>query len=131
MIFSECQLYSNRYQKGGIPLLCSDINGPPSSVNCKSCGGNSTFEFQIMPQLVYLLQQESMRSKSIALPQSPAANTTISELMSILGDDKDLQVVEFGTVLVYTCDNSCWINTDSNTKQNSFREETVLVQPGT
>ena len=111
-----------RYQKGGVPLLSSDINIPPPSVDCISCGGNSTFEFQIMPQLVYLLQ-ESMGHYTSAL-ELPGDNTLKS-----LEIDSYLKVVEFGTVLVYTCDKSCWI--DNNLEQNCFKEEVVCVQPET
>ncbi|XP_043350928.1 programmed cell death protein 2-like isoform X2 [Dermochelys coriacea] len=75
------QLMSERYSWGGQPLF---ITCPSSSINkmvpvCNSCGSNRVFEFQLMPALVSML-------KSV---------------------DADLSV-EFGTVIVYTCERSCW-----------------------
>ncbi|KAK1163398.1 programmed cell death protein 2-like [Acipenser oxyrinchus oxyrinchus] len=79
---SVCQEQVLRYSRKGQPLF---ITSPPSNVKqmvpcCRSCGSPRIFEFQIMPALVSML-------KSI--------NT-------------DGLTVEFGTVLIYTCEKSCW-----------------------
>ncbi|XP_038223711.1 programmed cell death protein 2-like isoform X1 [Dermochelys coriacea] len=78
---SSCREQILRYSWGGQPLF---ITCPSSSINkmvpvCNSCGSNRVFEFQLMPALVSML-------KSV---------------------DADLSV-EFGTVIVYTCERSCW-----------------------
>lgn len=78
---SACPQQILRYCRGGTPLFISE---PPSNMAqlvpaCTSCGGARTFELQLMPALVSLLQ----------------TRTSSSEL-------------EFGTVLVFTCTNSCW-----------------------
>uniref|UniRef100_U3IW98 Programmed cell death 2 like n=1 Tax=Anas platyrhynchos platyrhynchos TaxID=8840 RepID=U3IW98_ANAPP len=70
----------SRYSWGGQPLF---ITCPPANFNegipaCSNCGGKRIFEFQLMPALVSMLQSDS-----------------------------DLSV-EFGTVIVYTCEKSCW-----------------------
>lgn len=75
---------------------------PLTSVKCKHCGSSCSMEFQVMPQLVYILQ-ESLRSHT-----------------------QSLQAVEFGTVLVFTCDRSCWVDGRAG---NGFIQETVFVQP--
>uniref|UniRef100_A0AAV2KTZ9 Programmed cell death protein 2 C-terminal domain-containing protein n=1 Tax=Knipowitschia caucasica TaxID=637954 RepID=A0AAV2KTZ9_KNICA len=72
---------------------------PPANLSqvirtCTSCGGPRTFEMQLMPALVSLLQ----------------------------GEGSEIQL-EFGTVLVYTCLNSCWT---SDAKR--FAEEFCFVQ---
>ncbi|KAF3706062.1 Programmed cell death protein 2-like [Channa argus] len=80
---SLCPQQILRYCHGGKPLFISE---PPSNMAqvvsaCSSCGGSRTFELQLMPALVSLLQRKS-GSAEVEL--------------------------EFGTVLVYTCTNSCW-----------------------
>lgn len=80
---SVCPEQILRYSWKGSPLFISE---PPSNVSqmvpvCSLCGSSKSFEFQLMPALVSLLKSE----------------------------DSNLQVtLEFGTVLVYTCRNSCW-----------------------
>ncbi|XP_077711748.1 programmed cell death protein 2-like isoform X3 [Canis aureus] len=74
------QLLSQRYSWSGEPLF---LTCPPSEVTqlpaCSHCGGRRTFEFQLMPALVSML-----RSTNLGLS------------------------VEFGTILIYTCEKSCW-----------------------
>ncbi|NXS35530.1 PDD2L protein, partial [Pomatostomus ruficeps] len=77
---SVCPEQILRYSWGGQPLF---ITCPPASLEqgvpaCSNCGSSRVFEFQLMPTLVSMLQSDS-----------------------------DLSV-EFGTVIVYTCERSCW-----------------------
>ncbi|NWR64625.1 PDD2L protein, partial [Bucorvus abyssinicus] len=77
---SVCHEQILRYSRGGQPLF---ITCPPANIDkgipaCSNCGSNRIFEFQLMPALVSMLQSDS-----------------------------DLSV-EFGTVIVYTCERSCW-----------------------
>ncbi|XP_039358742.1 programmed cell death protein 2-like isoform X3 [Mauremys reevesii] len=93
---SACHEQILRYSWGGQPLF---ITHPSSNINkmvpvCNSCGSNRVFEFQLMPALVSML-------KSV---------------------DTDLSV-EFGTVIVYTCERSCW----PANRQNPF-EEFIFIQ---
>lgn len=79
---SLCPQQILRYCRGGKPLFISE---PPSNMAqlvpaCGSCGGSRTFELQLMPALVSLLQRK---------------------------DGAEAQL-EFGTLLVYTCRSSCW-----------------------
>ncbi|XP_051545265.1 programmed cell death protein 2-like isoform X2 [Myxocyprinus asiaticus] len=83
----------------GSPLF---IMEPPSNFNqmvpcCGNCGSPRIFEFQLMPALVSLLCSADINSET---------------------------ALEFGTVLVYTCRNSCW-------KSGSTVpvEEFLFVQP--
>ncbi|KAM5134367.1 programmed cell death protein 2-like isoform 2-T2 [Callospermophilus lateralis] len=74
------QLLSQRYSWSGEPLF---LTSPTSEITdipaCSHCGGQRIFEFQLMPALISMLQ---------------SANLDLS--------------VEFGTILVYTCEKSCW-----------------------
>lgn len=101
-----------RYQKGGKPLLSSDSNVPCTPVTCSTCGNQCSFEFQIMPQLVYVLQQSAGQSSG-----SLDGGTCLT-------NGSELTVPEFGAALVYTCDISCW-----DGSQSGFREEVIFVQP--
>ncbi|XP_062857610.1 programmed cell death protein 2-like [Trichomycterus rosablanca] len=88
-----------RYSWGGSPLFIAE---PPSKIKktvppCAQCGSPRIFEFQLMPALVSLLH----------------STESASEL-----------VVEFGTVLVYTCRDSCWMS-GSTTAVKEF----LFVQP--
>ncbi|NXG27811.1 PDD2L protein, partial [Dromaius novaehollandiae] len=92
---SVCHEQILRYSWGGQPLF---ITCPPANINkgipaCSNCGSNRVFEFQLMPALVSMLQS-----------------------------DTDLSV-EFGTVIVYTCERSCW-----PTNHQTPLEEFIFVQ---
>ncbi|XP_029464546.1 programmed cell death protein 2-like [Rhinatrema bivittatum] len=93
---SACHEQILRYSWNGQPLF---ITSPPFNGNklvpaCNNCGSGRIFEFQLMPALVSILK----------------------------GADTDVSV-EFGTVIVYTCQKSCWTY-----DQRSPLEEFVFVQ---
>ncbi|NXD28625.1 PDD2L protein, partial [Spelaeornis formosus] len=92
---SMCPEQILRYSWGGQPLF---ISCPPANLEqdipaCSNCGSSRVFEFQLMPTLVSMLQSDS-----------------------------DLSV-EFGTVIVYTCERSCW-----PTNHQTPLEEFIFVQ---
>ncbi|NWI89178.1 PDD2L protein, partial [Pitta sordida] len=92
---SVCPEQILRYSWGGQPLF---ITSPPTNISqgipaCSNCGSRRVFEFQLMPALVSLLQSDSGLS------------------------------VEFGTVIVYTCERSCW-----PANHQSPLEEFIFVQ---
>lgn len=80
---SLCPQQILRYCRGGTPLFISEppANFAQAVAACSCCGGLRTFELQLMPALVSLLQR-----------RDGGAETEL----------------EFGTVLVYTCTKSCW-----------------------
>lgn len=47
-----------------------------------------------------------------------------TELMEAISNSSDV-AIEFGTVIVYTCANSCWLD---DTERDSLREEYVIVE---
>ncbi|NWV74298.1 PDD2L protein, partial [Dasyornis broadbenti] len=92
---SLCPEQILRYSWGGQPLF---ITCPPANLDqgipaCSNCGSSRVFEFQLMPTLVNMLQSDS-----------------------------DLSV-EFGTVIVYTCEKSCW-----PANQQTPLEEFIFIQ---
>ena len=84
---------------------------------CKECGALCVFELQLMPPLVYMLQQYGKRIEKTAAMSSDQYLPLPLE-----------KVVEFGTVLVYSCLASCWEEATS-TSLLTFREEIVVIQP--
>ncbi|XP_033736680.1 programmed cell death protein 2-like [Pecten maximus] len=82
-----------RYHKGGQPLWVS-MNHIPSETDIPacSCGAKRQFEFQVMPQMLSHLQVDQ------------------------LGDSLD-----WGTLCIYTCSNSCQIG-------NSYQPEFIWKQ---
>ncbi|KAM6223719.1 programmed cell death protein 2-like [Rhynchocyon petersi] len=77
---SACQEQIMRYSWDGEPLFLSCPSPEFSELpTCSYCGAQRIFEFQLMPELVSMLRS--------AYP--------------------DLSV-EFGIILIYTCEKSCW-----------------------
>ncbi|KAL3637495.1 hypothetical protein CASFOL_018663 [Castilleja foliolosa] len=95
-----------RYSYGGKPLLASVEIGDPGI--CKYCGGSSHYEMQLMPPLIFFLQEAANDDQKISL-----------------------QKIDWITLLVYTCSMSC---ADSSYQFKSdgedwiVAEETVIVQ---
>ncbi|KAM9807929.1 programmed cell death protein 2-like [Neosynchiropus ocellatus] len=90
---SPCPQQILRYCRGSEPLF---ISPPPPGMpqllpSCGSCGGDRTFEMQLMPTLVSLLKRSDRNGKEAEL--------------------------EFGTVLVYTCKSSCWTSGSTKTAE--------------
>ncbi|XP_041510000.1 programmed cell death protein 2-like isoform X2 [Microtus oregoni] len=92
---AACQEQILRYSWSGEPLFLAcptlEVSEVPA---CSGCGGQRTFEFQLMPALVSMLS-----SPNLGL------------------------AVEFGTILVYTCEQSCW-----PANQKSPMEEFCIIQ---
>ena len=88
-----------RYGRDGgspLPIAPLPVNWSP---RCVHCGGPTVFELQLLPTLVSRLR--------VTTPDGRGERTGL---------------LEFGTVIVYTCRDSCWAEGDST------RTETVLVQ---
>ncbi|XP_037079072.1 programmed cell death protein 2-like [Pollicipes pollicipes] len=81
---------------GGSPLPLAPL--PPAPPACRHCGAPAVFELQLLPTLVARLRVADAAGGEHAGP------------------------LEFGTVLVYTCRDSCWRDGDR------ARAEVVLVQ---
>ncbi|KAJ9575490.1 hypothetical protein L9F63_007648 [Diploptera punctata] len=80
--------------EGSVPLLLYPIQDFP--VTCTHCHGKMLFEMQVLPTLIPKLR--------------------------LLGPGGDGIHLEFGTVLVFTCRQSCWASADK------WREERVIIQ---
>eukprot|EP00993_Chasmostoma_nieuportense_P002537 NODE_3323_length_989_cov_63.096288_g3177_i0.p1 GENE.NODE_3323_length_989_cov_63.096288_g3177_i0~~NODE_3323_length_989_cov_63.096288_g3177_i0.p1 ORF type:complete len:310 (+),score=66.63 NODE_3323_length_989_cov_63.096288_g3177_i0:76-930(+) len=72
-----------RWGRGGQPLWISKHQCSPTVPPCSGCGATRLFELQVMPTLVYYLR--------------PQDHT----------DDKEDEGLDFGTITLYTCSQSC------------------------
>ncbi|XP_040264940.1 programmed cell death protein 2-like [Bufo bufo] len=80
---SPCRQQILRYSWSGNPLYMSPPDMASQPLPCTRCGAKRVYEFQVMPALVAMLQ----------------------------GSKADM-LVEFGTVLIFTCERSCWEDDD-------------------
>ncbi|KAG8563227.1 hypothetical protein GDO81_015984 [Engystomops pustulosus] len=85
---SPCRQQILRYSWNGTPLYMSSPDEASQPSSCPRCGARRVFEFQLMPALVAMLQ----------------------------GTKADL-LLEFGTVLIFTCERSCWEEGDKSPVQ--------------
>jgi len=68
-----------RYQRSGEPLLCTFTAKLPEISACSKCGGQRSFEFQVMPQI-----------------------------LCVLGLGSELQeAVDWGSIYIFTCNKDC------------------------
>ncbi|XP_045478850.1 programmed cell death protein 2-like [Harmonia axyridis] len=49
-----------RYERGGEPLYISNEEVPKDIPNCEHCGGPRQFEFQIMPQMISIINEANL-----------------------------------------------------------------------
>ena len=71
-----------------------------------------------MPTIVYVLNQSLKKEKTRGEPKDSGQKNI---------PQPEEKVVEFGTVLVYSCSVSCW--EENLTSSAHFREGIVVVQP--
>ncbi|KAK1371646.1 putative 20S rRNA accumulation protein 4 [Heracleum sosnowskyi] len=93
-----------RYTYGGKPLLAAEEVGDPG--RCELCGGSRHYEMQLMPALLYFLQQATRKQ-----------NYTLENWNWL-------------TLLIYTCSDSC-SNSGKETSSNGewiIAKEAVMLQ---
>eukprot|EP00252_Welwitschia_mirabilis_P008153 TRINITY_DN19873_c0_g1_i2.p1 TRINITY_DN19873_c0_g1~~TRINITY_DN19873_c0_g1_i2.p1 ORF type:complete len:430 (-),score=79.68 TRINITY_DN19873_c0_g1_i2:493-1782(-) len=95
-----------RYCFGGRPLLANTDRGDPGI--CALCGGPRVYEMQLMPPILYYLQQACKD-----MPSVYSANNW-----------------EWSTIIVYTCAQSCTGERERTTVENDWAvvEEATIVQ---
>lgn len=93
-----------RHSYGGKPILARAEDGEAGK--CKACGGSRQFEMQLMPPLLYFLQE--------------AADESQKQL---------LETWNWMTLLVHTCSESCSKSSEKSDDGNwIITEESVFVQ---
>lgn len=113
-----CKEQCLRYQWNGKPLLLSEKVKPSQPLEnvpvCGNCGSERIFEMQLMPALASLLQSKASESEESKEGPNGAC---------FLHDETRM---DFGTIFIYTCKNSC----NKAEGGNSIPlEEVVIAQP--
>ncbi|KAI9284782.1 programmed cell death protein 2 [Umbelopsis sp. AD052] len=122
-----------RYEFGGSPLLFSNSDQAAKSLIvsssdgygvysnsqlpvCPHCGSKRTFEFQLMPHMLSLL--------------SVTEHAMIEEqTLDKTGKDQWNVGMEFGTVMIFVCENDCNGSTSTDVEdQVTYFEEHVIAQ---
>ncbi|KIK65701.1 hypothetical protein GYMLUDRAFT_39202 [Collybiopsis luxurians FD-317 M1] len=88
---------------------------------CPACKGKRIFECQLMPNLINSLQSKSDRE----IKMSDEERRAVIQKVLKGGVEKGM---EWGTCLVFSCENDCRVDADSKEMKDVWREEQVLVQ---
>ncbi|KAJ3720891.1 programmed cell death protein 2 [Lentinula raphanica] len=97
---------------------------PTSSIlsPCPSCKGKRTFECQLMPNLINILRNtEDTINKKLTDEERRSA---VQKLLKG-GTEKGM---EWGTCMIFSCENDCRIDADGKEIKDVWQEELVLVQ---
>lgn len=116
-----------RYNRGAEPVLFSNLstsiwhsdrsyNSP--QLACSNCGAARIFEFQLMPGLI-----SHLSSKSVPSSKKKGTKLTKQLLEECAKGIGELPALDFGTVLIYTCQRDC-----TGHSQVSYMTELIAVQ---
>jgi pre-rRNA-processing protein TSR4 len=109
-----------------------NVQNPPSRrdfnaasiPSCPHCNSRRVFEYQLMPNLINILG----RDLSTGGEDVPTTNEQRKEAVrQLLKGDPDGRGMEWGTILVFTCEKDCCIGPGNKEKQGAWTEELVLV----
>jgi len=91
--------------------------------SCPHCGSRRVFEYQLMPNLINLLGRDSTTRKDVTTTDEQR----MVAIQRLLKGDPDRRGMEWGTVLVFSCEKDCCPGPGNKEKQGAWAEETVLV----
>lgn len=129
------------------PNAIGEVNGDDSKTSdcCINCGAKRRFEFQIMPQLLHFLRVDRRtklaksdsenHSGSLPAQEIPSAQHTVEAEKSVeasleescLLQNKTEEDLDWGTIDVYTCTESCSAK-GSKPNDSACIEEVTYVQ---
>ncbi|KAL1917565.1 uncharacterized protein VTP21DRAFT_3958 [Calcarisporiella thermophila] len=134
-----------RYDKGSTPLFYSNSDQVASLLHsasprhkdsqftttrlapCPYCGGARTFEFQLMPNVLSLLPTERYAEGGAESLLEAAKQATL-ESKPLNGLARFDLGMEWGTILVFTCENDCNGGLPDRSDEVYYFEELALVQ---
>lgn len=87
-----------RYDRHGTPIIATDLSPAPDNIPaCNVCGGPRSFELQLTPHLLSLMDVDSTDSN-----------------------------IDWATVMVYTCSKDCAIPESGYAKEFVFKQDFVM-----
>lgn len=100
---------------------------PTSIPSCPHCDSRRVFECQLMPNLINIIGPGTTGSAA-----GDSGATTDEErkeaMRKLLKGEADGRGMEWGTVLVFSCEKDCCLGPGNKEKQDAWNEELVLVQ---
>lgn len=98
---------------------------PTSIPSCPHCDSRRVFECQLMPNLINIIVPGSTGS---ADGDSGATDEERKEAMrKLLKGEANGRSMEWGTILVFSCEKDCCLGPGNKEKQDAWSEEVVLV----
>ncbi|GLB43427.1 putative programmed cell death protein 2, C-terminal domain [Lyophyllum shimeji] len=94
-------------------------NIPP----CPSCGGKRVFECQLMPNLINVLRRPDDRKLS-----DEERRKAVERALKGVAEPDEARGMEWGTCMVFSCENDCCRDESGKEARECWREEVVLIQ---
>jgi pre-rRNA-processing protein TSR4 len=121
-----------RFDFSGQPLFYSSLYPQQQqelTKKCQYCSGTKVFEFQLMPNVLSVLPTSEYASASASASAASSAATTQAGKAKNIDAKTMLDSwsvgMEFGTVLVFTCQKDCH---PGSIEDICYMEETIIVQ---
>jgi pre-rRNA-processing protein TSR4 len=95
-----------------------------STPSCPHCGSRRIFEYQLMPNLINVLGGGTTTGGEDVTATAEQRKEAIQRLLKSNPDGRGM---EWGTVLVFTCEKDCCLGSGNKEKQGTWSEELVLV----
>ncbi|KZT27791.1 hypothetical protein NEOLEDRAFT_1176385 [Neolentinus lepideus HHB14362 ss-1] len=99
------------------------VYSPSAVPNCPRCGGERTFECQLMPNLINILKDGEDDGKEAGKKSTEEERQKEVERALKSQNAKGRRGMEWGTVMVFSCKNDCCPE-----KKSNWAEELVMVQ---
>lgn len=90
---------------------------------CPSCGGPRVFECQLMPNLINVFSTSSGNENLTDEQRRQAVEKALKK-----GDKDAHGSMEWGTCMVFSCENDCCLDEHKKESKEAWREEYVLIQ---
>jgi pre-rRNA-processing protein TSR4 len=92
--------------------------------SCPHCGSRRIFEYQLMPNLINILGKETGTGEEDNTTTDEQRKETVQRLLK---SDPEGRGMEWGTILVFSCEKDCCLGPGNKEKQGAWSEELVLV----
>jgi pre-rRNA-processing protein TSR4 len=91
---------------------------------CSHCDSRRVFEFQLMPNLINILSASSNTGTGELTKTDEQRKEALENLLKGNADGRSM---EWGTILVFSCEKDCCLGPGNKEKQDAWTEELVLV----
>jgi pre-rRNA-processing protein TSR4 len=93
--------------------------------SCPHCGSRRVFECQLMPNLINIIGTASSTDGAYGATTDEERKEVVRKLLKGEADGRGM---EWGTILVFSCEKDCCLGLGNKEKQDAWSEELVLAQ---